>query len=529
MGGMFMMHELMKEKIMLDVKAGRETMQVLLEGDVIVPDIKPDMALILQTDAKVNINSAETTLDRINFLGKLDIQVLYLARESEKPVHSMNMVTNIDDFINMEGVTRDMWVNVKADISNIEYKMINDRKISYRAIVEVSIDAWNPNSYEVIVDIDGVPESQQLKSTLNMSRNIENRSDKFLVKEALQIPAGKPNIREILQSNVNISNKDVRVSNGRVTVQGELMVTILYKGDSENSLIELTEHEIPFTESIDIPSVKDNMLADINLLIDQEYIQLTQDQDGEDRAINIEISIEGTIKVQTQDTIEVLEDAYCTNVKLCIAKELIKYPKLICRNKNQASIKEIVSLTSTSPDLFQIFRAKGKAIIDDITVSQDKIIAEGIIDADILYVAENDDTPLFSFNTLIPFRQVIETKGSREGMEVLVDVSVDHIGFNMISSREIELKLSLSFNTQVLEELETNLITSIEFEELESDFLDNIASMTLYVVNKGDTMWSIAKRYNTSIDEIVAINEVENPYNLQIGQKLLILKNVVKD
>jgi hypothetical protein len=524
-----MANELIKEKIVLDVKMGKEITQVLLEGDIIVPDIKPDMAVMLQTDSKINLSRTEISTDRVSFEGRLDIQVLYLARENEKPVHSMNTVATIDDFINMEGVNRDMWVDIKSNISNIEYKMVNDRKINYRAIVDISIEVWDSNSYDIVVDINDIPENQQLKSTLNLNRNIENKSDRFTVKDQLQIPSGKPNIREILQCNVHVSNKDVRVSNGRVAVNGELSITTLYKGDSENSLIEFTEHELPFNGSIDITNAKDDMLADVNLVIHDEYIQVTQDDDGEDRVIDVEIILEAYAKVNSQDTIEVLEDAYCTNHHLDITKELIRYPKLICRNKNQTSIKEIVTLTDTSPDLFQIFRAKGKAIIDDIKVMSDKIIAEGIIEADVLYVAENDDTPLFSFNTLIPFRQIIETKGSKDGMDVLLDVAVDHVGFSMVSSREIELKFSLSFNTQVSQELETNFIIDVNFQALDSEFLENMSSMTIYVVAKGDTMWSIAKRYNTSIDEIMAVNDIENPSKLAIGQKLLILKKVVTE
>ena len=48
--------------------------------------------------------------------------------------------------------------------------------------------------------------------------------------------------------------------------------------------------------------------------------------------------------------------------------------------------------------------------------------------------------------------------------------------------------------------------------------------MTVYVVQGSDSLWKIAKRYNTPIDELMAINDIDNPGRLSAGQKLLILK-----
>ncbi len=48
-----------------------------------------------------------------------------------------------------------------------------------------------------------------------------------------------------------------------------------------------------------------------------------------------------------------------------------------------------------------------------------------------------------------------------------------------------------------------------------------------YVVVPGDTLWSIARRYNTTIESIKAINDFQRDYIL-IGEKLKIKGNIVK-
>ena len=41
------------------------------------------------------------------------------------------------------------------------------------------------------------------------------------------------------------------------------------------------------------------------------------------------------------------------------------------------------------------------------------------------------------------------------------------------------------------------------------------------MVVKGDTLYSIAKKFNTSVDKIIELNDLKNN-NLSIGQKLIV-------
>jgi hypothetical protein len=438
----------------------------------------------------------------------------------------MSIIAPIDDFINLDGVTRDMWVDAKAELANIDYKMLNDRKINYRAVINVSVGAEYTDVRDVVVNIDDVPENQLLKSTLHLNKTVENKLDHFTVKDQITLPSSKPNIQDIIQCSTQISNKDIRIASGRVSISGELYVSTLFKGDSDENLVEFIENEIPFNGSVDVAGVSDEMFADVTLTVEDQYVQVRPDSDGEDRILDIEVSVGVILKVYNTVKMEILEDAYSIDQRLDIVKDKVCYPKLVCRNRNQTTIKEVIQIDNSCPDVLQIFKVKGHVLLDDIKIIEDKIIVEGAIQADMLYLAESDDTPLYSFGGVIPYRQVIETKGSTPDMSVNLDISIDHVAFNMLSKRETEVRFLLTFNTQVLEEKTVGVVSDIEFNELDPSVLDDMSSMTIYVVQPDDSLWKIAKRYNTGIDELLSVNEIENPAKIIPGQKLLILKKV---
>ena len=41
-----------------------------------------------------------------------------------------------------------------------------------------------------------------------------------------------------------------------------------------------------------------------------------------------------------------------------------------------------------------------------------------------------------------------------------------------------------------------------------------------YIVKYGDTLWSISRRFNTTVDNLVALNNIENRNLIHVGQKL---------
>lgn len=51
---------------------------------------------------------------------------------------------------------------------------------------------------------------------------------------------------------------------------------------------------------------------------------------------------------------------------------------------------------------------------------------------------------------------------------------------------------------------------------------------TIHVVVKGDTLWDLARKYNTTVAKLVELNDIENPDFIVIGQKLIVSGSATK-
>ena len=71
-----------------------------------------------------------------------------------------------------------------------------------------------------------------------------------------------------------------------------------------------------------------------------------------------------------------------------------------------------------------------------------------------------------------------------------------------------------------------NLNIIQEVTECEEKKKSNPYSMTIYFVKQGDTLWKIAKKFKSTVDDIVKLNEIADPDKIDIGMQLFIPKYV---
>ncbi|MDE6357594.1 MAG: DUF3794 domain-containing protein, partial [Eubacteriales bacterium] len=427
----------------------------------------------------------------------------------------------------IEGIDKSMTVFTTCNITNLDYKLINDRKVSFRAVLDVNSEVLSKENFETIAEIEGLDEKQIKKTTVNINKIACAKFDRFNIKAEIELSSGRPNVKEILECNLNISNKEIKVSENKLNVSGNIKACILYKGDEEGSMPVYFEQEIPFNGALEADAVNENMFADVYLDIQDRNINIYEDADREDRIIGIDAYIGCNIKVSYEDQVDVLEDAYILNKSVQMDTNIQKYPILICKNKNQAPIKEIIKLEEGCPPILQVVKVCGKPILDNVQILEDKVLAEGIIECNILYITNNDEYPMHCYKAIVPYSQTIEAKGALpENTDVDINIDLEHIGVNMVSDKDLELRCVLNLDVCVLMEKSLSFIIGILLEDIDEEILNNIGSMNIYIVQPGDTLWCLAKKFNTTVDDIVELNDIENPDLIYPGQKLLILKKV---
>ena len=306
------------------------------------------------------------------------------------------------------------------------------------------------------------------------------------------------------------------------------MLCLYRKTDTESqSIIDSIEAVIPFNGAFSVAGVNEDSNCRVDLFIEGKRFNIEQGEDSSKPCINLELDIGAYICAKQKNTVKLLADAYCLSEDIITVGEEVFCPYTLCRGINQFTIKESAAPDKNGPKILRVVNVSAKPYIDYINCNDGIIQIDGYIDAAIVYVVKDDNQPIYSFNTQLGFSQSIEAKGADSKMQIQANASLEHISYNLLSEDELDLRFIVECEYEVCAVMPQLLITDIKPDEESNSLKDTICGITIYIVKKGDTLWNIAKRFSTTVEDILALNPIENPDLIYPNQRLIILKKVV--
>lgn len=517
--------DLLKKNIHMNKLKCKSSVQLTLDDDFNVPDVKPDISSMIKEQGNIVIYEIKPMNGKLLAKGALQFNILYISEEDSRPVHHLSGEIPFEETINMDEACAEDSIIVKWDLEDLSTGLINSRKVSVKAIVSFAFAAEDVYDEETAVAVEGDDNVQSKTKKMNITQLAVNKKDTFRIKDEVSIPSNKPNIFEILYSEADLRNTDIRMQDEKISLKGELVLFVLYASEDEEHPIQYIETEVPYSGSIDCNGCLEEMIPDIDLSINTKDIEVKPDSDGEERVIDIEVVLNLDIKAYEEDELDILCDVYSTAKDLIPTFKDAYYENLLVKNNSKARITDRIKKSGAQPGIMQICNAYGSVKIDEMQVVDGGIEVDGVIEVQIMYITDEDRRPLSSIKGMIPFAQTIEVKQIGNNSFFEVKPNLESISVMLLDSDEVEVKAGVNLATIVFDRITEPIITEVVQQDIDFKKLQEMPSIVGYIAKPNDSLWSIAKKYYTTIDTIKEINQLEQE-TIKIGDKILIVKAV---
>jgi hypothetical protein len=223
---------------------------------------------------------------------------------------------------------------------------------------------------------------------------------------------------------------------------------------------------------------------------------------------------------------DVVVDAYSPTNVVDIEKNMISVNEFVGKGRSNVMVKETMGIKHGDPEIEKVSYVNVMPIVNEVKLLDDRVLMEGMMECTAVYMTSYSAEPMCSMTEQIPFRHYVDIPGVRLGMPCNVKCSADSINFTQINNEVIELRVVLGVYAEAVKRTEKKLVEKVEAVEGMSIDYGRIPAVTLYMVQKGDTLWSIAKRYNTTVDALATLNNIENPSRVSNGMQIMILKSI---
>lgn len=526
--------ELTKKMIHTSTVKPGITMQTTLDDDFNVPDSKADVEKLITTRGNLEITEVEAMVDKIKITGVCHFYALYTTNMDSYPISSLEGSLPFEQVLNYDGVHPNDTIKAKANLEDLNISIINSRKLSIRCLIFLKCSVSDTQSLEATIDLEQPlptkqngsqrePSMERLYKTLDMTTLRVNKKDIFRIKEELRIPSGKAPVYEILWTETNLNNWDVRLLDGNLLLTGDLALFLLYQTDEEQTPIQFLEMELPFKGELPCDDCMEGMIDCVDIRIASTNLSIHPNSDGEERLLELECTLDLDIRIYEEEQLKLLSDIYSPSAECKVEQLPFHYARLLQKNNAKTRISQKMKLKDAKESIMQITHINGNVKIDEMTIQPDGIKVEGVVTADVLYAAGSDSHPFNATFLMVPFDYLVEMDGITEKDSYEMVANLDQITINMIDSDEVELKANVSLSAIAFEELTEYAIKDVSVEALDAEKMQKQPGMIGYIVKQGDSLWSIAKTYYTTKESIMECNELENE-NIKVGDKLIIVK-----
>ncbi|MGL5693262.1 MAG: DUF3794 and LysM peptidoglycan-binding domain-containing protein [Peptostreptococcaceae bacterium] len=512
--------ELIKDVIKVDNRIDFGKFQTFIESEAVVPDKKSDVYDIVKTEGYIALKKIEVADGKIVCRGSFNYNVIYIT-DDKNTVSNVDGRIDINEVIDKDIVTQDMEYMLYPEVEHVDCTIMNERKIRIGALINVKGSVFEKQRLDIVKDVSQVDGIQKHRKEVSYQDIVGIEKSESVIRDTITINTEE--IQSIISMNPYVRIKESRVSDNKVIIGGALNISPLactYDGD----LVELDRVDIDFTQFIEVPGVCDGMIEESLLSIgDFNYI-FKQNGESSTGLLEVDCTVCSKVKVTDEVVREVLQDAYSPQKILKFDNRLIELNKVLVSESESFVVRETLKNENEDIQIKDIVSVCPSISIENSYVEDDKSIIQGIIKVEILYVPVEGLRIVYKMSEEIPFEHDMEIDNLSDTSTVFNTVCIDKVEADL-NRDQIDISIKTKRFIEAIDKKSESFI--VKGEDHGDYDLTKAPSIIVYICKQGDNLWNIAKKYNTTEEEIAEINDIKCDEPIKAGKCLILEKKAV--
>lgn len=502
--------ELIKEAVTIEQLVGSISAQAVVEGDLTLPAMKPDIMDLLLVQGKVTMGNVECVAGKLLMDGTVAFCVVY---RGEDGITGFEATAGFKNTVDMEEAMPGMKGNVTAFIQQIDAYQLNERTIHVNAVVEMECSVFSVKDEVLIKDI----QDDMNYETLWMSTSIPDIGrceNKLSIREDVVLPPSALPIKEALFADGYARIKNIREQAGEMLVSGEIKILLTYSS-TENTL-EQTQLMLPVDFVLKCEKISDESKNFALLKIQEIYVKKADD---EGKVVSLDVELKASGYCIKQHEMDLIRDCYSTTHYVDMNHRMLQTIIPVKSSNMRSSVRAKVFIPEGHPPCARPLVCYANPIITQKTVVQDGLELLGVVTIHLVYEQHNGQK--YAFTAQVPFTTELEVVGLNNTMGCDVEIATEGC-YASGNGNEIEVKVSMDIELRCYQNWSVPIVESIVEGEKKPESTMGIG---IYFVGDGETLWSIAKKFNMTGNMILKHNpSIDKDGVLPAGQKLLLFR-----
>ena len=479
--------------------------------ETIVPDYCPDIARIIDASGCLFLRKYELADGKVSISGSIKMTLLYMAEEG---IRSLDYTIPLD--YKLEGrLSEASEILTEGTLDSCEVRLLNPRKFFSR--VSVSLCAV-PYTSAAVTACDGVAEKEKYKietlcETHEVSLIQAIREKDFVFSEEVVLSSVKEPIRDILRTKSKLRVTECRSVGSKLILKGIAYLDMLYL--TQDSALAQLSSELPFSQIIDGLDDKDGELSC------EAFLRLTgceahigsENAPDDAHTISLKLMVSAFVLLRKTQQLRCIADLYSTAYDLVAKSEQIELspsPEVFVRMQ---TVREQIDTGVAVRSILCAEVSFGSAALTQSNAGS-TLRAGALIK--VLYLDESGSPLLAERRVEVTLdTDIFAAQGALVRCTCVGDISAG------ISASGIEVRFPAEFTVTSQTAPHYPCLTALSAEERKEPDSE-MPSLVLRMLKRGESLWSLAKQYRTTVEDILKANELTEEAAAAVGQMLLI-------
>lgn len=504
------------ERLKVNLVQGENTAQTVVRGQIEIPEAKPDVDKILSKDTTVKTRDVSIVPDKVIINGTLSMQVMYIAFEPDQSVHSMHGDVHFTTIVDVPGAEPGMehYIDFTVEDVSLTPSKRNARKFDVAAVLGIFAKIMDVDELEVLTE---TPHGNKALETqdITVEHMVGDKETKqVIVSDVFEVPVEKPDVEKILNAKAEVEITDKRVLAGKVIVDGEVEIQVLYVSMTPEQTVHDLHHTIKFSDFVEVPEAQPDMNVHVRAEVESVDVEPVVDP-----ALAADVIIKLTVFVSETRTLRDvptrLED------EEGFERQLLKVDREIGSGETQVVLRETTDIPQAKPDVMKILDARvDKAEATDTNILNGKVVIKGYADVEVVYVSTKPDQAVHALHQRLNFRTFVTVPDAARDMRANVRITPEYANVDM-EGLDLHTEVVLKVRATVTELSQLHVYVPVEEDGVEPTTTPCVP--TEYKVRPGDTLSKIAAAHRTTVNMILEANpQITNPDVLRVGQVISI-------
>ncbi len=482
------------------------TVEEIVECELTLPEYMPEILRIIKSSATPKITSCRLVGERITIDGVCELRLIYTAEDD--CVYTFSQSRTFTRYCENSDYADCVDVGAGVSVGYVNCRATGTKRAELKAGLSLRFIAYKPCCQDIISLGDSVGIEEKCETIRAMSLGCrQTRQFSMSDTVTLDIPSAF-----IVSSRAGAVCTEIRKINNKIMIKGDAIVDVCYVEANNRCCTHKLKHVIPINQIIEFEGMDEHYTGNVCLKVCAVDIIPKGESDGACSCFDISLGVDASVTMWEEKELCVISDAYAIGSALELKKSSYKFycataevrETFVCEN----------NFTLSADGVNEVLDVCGEVSGVKVNNDGEKLSVSGSMA--LSFIFKDNNNTLSSVNKMMDFSLNRVISSDYKNIVCTPEVSLVSLDCG-VKSGSVSVRAELNVVATVFGEITVDAVTDI----VESDvpLKINTSAITVYFPeSENESLWTIARRYNTTVSAIAEENclEGETTENLKV-------------